>query len=141
MRRVEIKQQIGTKAQKADHPLIDIMFPGPGHPVIQIDIHFVVGEAVRQGGRHGVGDPAIPLTVTRGKYRPAIGHFIVTQFTIQNQLVGCRRHAGRRRRDLIQKQDAFGAVTLGIRQHCRHSPFHRIAVFKRNPPQVAGLHL
>ena len=141
VRRVEAEQQVGAEAQEGDHARVDVLAVRPVHPVVQVHLDFVVGEAVGQRCRHGVGHAAVALAVAGREDHPAVRHLVFAQAAVENQLVGRGRHGRRRRGDLVEKQDARRAVAFGIRQHRGNRPFDQLAVAERNAAQVGRLHL
>ena len=66
---------------------------------------------------------------------------MMPQPPVQDELVGSRRHRGRRGADLIQEQDPLPAVTLRTGEHGRNRPLHVLAGPKWDAAQVARLHL
>jgi hypothetical protein len=65
----------------------------------------------------------------------------IAEAAVEDQLIGGGGNCRRRRSNLIEKQDAFRAVTLGVRQHRRDRPFHDVADAERDATQVGRLHL
>lgn len=140
-RGIELEEQVGTEAQEGDQPLVDAAGVRPRDPVVQVGLDLVVGKPVGERGGHLVGHAAIALPVACGEDRPAGRHPVLSQSTVEDQLVrGCSdgRH---RRSEFVQEQNAVRAVPLGIRQDRGNRPDDVPALTKWNPAQVGGLHL
>ena len=139
--RIELEQQIGSETKERDQALVDAVGIGPGHPVVEVGIDLKVGEAIGQGGWHGVSDAAVALAIAGGENGPVVRHLVLTESAVEDQLIGRRRHRWRCRCDLIQEQDALGAVPDGIRQQGGNGPLDPVVGAKGNSAQVAGFHL
>ena len=138
---VEVKQQLRAEAQEGDDALVDLVGIGPGDPVVQVGVHLEVGKSVGQGRRHGIGDPPVALAVAGGEDGPVLRYLVFAQAAVQDQLIGGGGHRRGGRGDLVQEEDAAGAVILQVGQEGRNRPLDFVANAKRDAAQVAGLHL
>src|SRR3546814_12508437 len=66
-RGIETEQQIRTKTRKGNQTIINAAPMRPLNPVVEIDVQFVMREAIRQWCRHLIRDAAIALAIAGRK--------------------------------------------------------------------------
>ena len=98
-------QQALSVAQKRDDLGHDAGAIGPQAPIVQIDIHFAVGETIVERGDQALGPGQVPLAVTGREHGPAVGQDMLADAPIVHELQTRLLHGFIGARDLVDEDD------------------------------------
>ena len=143
--RIKVVQVLFRKTHVTNHVLVDSVGNSPVLPGLVIYTHFQVNETVSQRSRHTISNTFVAFTVTSGNHNHVLRQNILTDTTVQDQLIRTCLNAWCGTVHFVQEQNDNGmlACKFFVGQIDRRSPIHLFVVLveERNTTQVSGFHL
>ena len=131
-------EQFGAKSQKSDYFPSDARLLCPQDPVVRRNVKFKVYHAVRQRGRHPVGNGLVLFAVARRYDTPAVGQTVFPDSPVQYKLVTGGLNQWRRSVQFIKEDDALFRIVRSRKKSGR-TPL-RASVFKTGKPsEIDGI--
>ena len=133
-------QQRGLEVQEAAGDVAYAVGHGPKVPVFQVDFKVDVDEAVGQRRRLSVDHRAVAGAVAGGDDGPAVGHGVVAQLAVQDELVRRSLDGLGRTIHFVEEQNALAFGGQEVRGYEGHDFVFARAAHNREALEVHGVH-
>lgn len=133
------------EGQITNYVLVDALVDSPSLPRSEVGTHLQVNETIRKRLRHAIRNALVRVAVTSSDHDHVRGQLVLTNATVENQLISSSHHRGGSRVHFIKEQhhDRVLSSRLLVGQIDRGSPIHlaRVLVEVGDTTNVSGFHL